>query len=455
VDTNGICALPDGSANGGCAAASPGLYAGVTDQGLPVSFEVSGDGSQIINFAIDTQLQGPPGTTVPRHQIRWGPGFPLLGCGFADTLDNGEYSGSFSPPHSFTGLWSDSVTIPQNGEDVIYSAGGTWSAIFGGSAGDGGAQMDGGAALDGGAADGGAVADGGAADGGAQDGGAQDGGGAPILSLPAGFSADIVAANLAGPIALALDPASGDLYFAETFAGTVTRLRRDGSLSLVLSLLRQPRGLSFVHGATDLLYASDESGITVVPTDGSADPTAFGPALSFPAGPLLCDATPRCIVAELRFGERRQSVWRVTADSVDLVAGPNDGIDQPLGLVGSGDGLLITDANLGFPPSGALFHVVSPDGGVTGFTPAPLVAGPGPAALLGGTRYAVGEVVIAGAGDDRNVFVLDRATFRTRPFAHGFAVPIALAYDNGRQELFVVDLSRGALYRVRGPFDSL
>jgi hypothetical protein len=455
VEMDGRCVGPDASVT--CDSAPAGVYAGSTDQGLPISFEVNATRTQVVNFNIDTDLVGPNDQHVS-HQVRWAPGFPMIRCAFAGSLVGGEYSGSFIPPDSFAGVWADSVS--QDISYGFYTAGGTftakWTSAGDGGTADGGAE-DGGAPRDGGPpSDGGPPIDGGApADGGAPiDGGAPtDGGTLPSLTLPAGFTSEVVAGGLSGPIALALDPATGDLFVAEYLAGSVTRYPRGGSPVPVAAGLTRPRGLSFVSGTPGRLYVSQEQGLLVVDLSGSSLP--FGPALSFPAGPLVCDPTPRCFVAEFDFGRRGQAVWLVTADGSSVTAGTAAGIDQPFGLLREADSLLVAEASLGFSSADhVLFHSVRFDGGVTGFNPVPLVAQPGALASLGASLVLVSEVVVSG-GSGRRVFLLDRVGATTRDFASGFSIPAALAYDAAHRELYVADLARGTVYRIFGPFDTL
>jgi hypothetical protein len=425
-----------------------GLYAGLTDQGLPVSFRLAAARDHIEEFAIDTDLTGSDGSTV-RHQIRWSPGFRMAGCEFAGTTPGGQFSGAFVPPSTFAGIWGDSYARDLTG--MVFTAGGTFTATFqrdgdGGGA-DGGAADGGGA--DGGTPDGG-IEDGGAADGGIADGGAADGG-APDIALPAGFTVEIYASGLSGPLALALDSSGGDLFVAEHLAGAVTRLPRTGGRTTALSGIAWPRGLSLVPPAT--LYVSHAGGIQALQLGGT--PAAFGPALSFSAGPLACDEAPRCFVAELDFGARGQAVWLVTPASAEPVATAQSGVDQPFGLALEPGGLLIAEADLGFATAdGVLFHALSFDGGVSGLTPLPLIAQPGALAVLRPDLFFTSEVVFSGTGA-RKVFLLDRGSRSTRAFAQGFSLPAGLQYDPTRKELFVSDLARGAVYRVRGPFDTL
>jgi hypothetical protein len=461
TEVDGRCVAPDGSAT--CQAAPVGLYAGTTDQGLPISFEVNATRTQVVNFRIDTDLVGANNAHVV-HEIRWGPGFPMIGCAFAGTLVGGEYSGSFIPPDTFAGVWADSVT-----QDISYgyfTGGGTFTAQWvsaadggatdgggddGGGIGDGGPSTDGGMPLDGGTPlDGGPPVDGGPpADGGAP----VDGGAASSLTLPEGFSSEILADNLLGPIALALEPATGDLFVAEHLAGSVTRFSRDGASRLVATGLIRPRGLSFVPGPADRLYVSQEQALLVIDLSGSTLP--FGPFLSFSPGPLVCDPTPRCFVAEFDFGRRGQAVWLVTAEGASVAAGGPAGIDQPFGLLREADSVLVAEANLGFSSADhVLFHRLLLDGGVTGFNPVPLVAQPGALASLHSSLAFVSEVVLSG-GSARRVFLLDRSVATTREFARGFSIPAALAYDAAHRELYVADLGRGALFRILGPFDGL
>lgn len=458
TEVGGECVGPDGSGSAPCDAAQPGLYAGQTDQGLPISFELTPDRSQVRSFAIDTEITGQNGEKV-RHEIRWGPGFPILGCTFGGRLINSEFAGSFRPPSAFVGSWADSVA--QDVSFGFYTGSGTWTAQFQGPVGDGGTAdggpvADGGPALDGGLAeDGGPVADGGPSpDGGTgADGGAGAGGGVSEITVPAGFTSEVYAQGLSGPVALAVEATSGDLYVAEHFAGTVARIPRSAPRSTAHGGLSRPRGLSLVPGSPDRLYVSHEGGIEAIEIGGSSAP--FGPPLSFAAGPLACDATPRCFVAELDFGERGQAVWEVGASAAAIVADAANGIDQPIGLALGRETLLVAEGNLGFPSAdGVLFHDVSLDGGVAGFTPVPLVAQPGALAPLAGNLLFVAEVDVRGGGG-RQVFLLDRAARTTRPFASGFSLPLGIAFDASRGDLFVADLNRGAVYRVRGPFGAL
>ena len=58
VQKDGVCVDPGADAGAACGGAPAGLYAGVTDQNLPVSFELSADRTTARNFAIDVSLVG-------------------------------------------------------------------------------------------------------------------------------------------------------------------------------------------------------------------------------------------------------------------------------------------------------------------------------------------------------------------------------------------------------------
>jgi sugar lactone lactonase YvrE len=448
VERDGVCVDPTGDGSLPlCSAAPPGRYEGLTDQGLPVSFELTADRKRVVNFAIDVVLIG-DGPNRPTHQVRIPAGLPMSGCAFAGVIVNSEFSGAFLPPQQFAGAYYDTFLLTDT--MTILPASGQWTASLV-------APLDGGVAFDGAVADGAIPFDAGTIDAGALDAGTlADGGASTALVLPPGFRADVLASGLLGPIALAHDTAGDALYVAEYFAGQVTRITlATGARAAIATGLASPAGVSIAGAGTPgaKLYTAHAGGLLVQSLSGGAA-QAFGPSLSFAPGPLHCSEAGVCHVVEFSFGRRAQALWRVTSAAATIVADADAGIDQPFGLAGSSAGLLVAEANLGFPSAdGVLLHELDPDGGVTSLN-ATLLAQPGALAPLRADLFFVSEVVLA-SGGDRRVFLFDRVASSTRAFAAGFALPMALAFDAARGVLYVADLSRGVVVRIEGPFGTL